>query len=136
MNEFYHEFSIGFNYWFVLLPFQVVLMIAFGASNAKLNKKANKIMRRDKKGMIASALSVAMDIILMVAVVMESSAGIIQVLDNHLSQEDDPMWSLILFILIMSVFATLMYFVFFGASVFGKQTKMKYLDGICKLRGR
>lgn len=134
MNSFYHQFSIGFNYWFVMLPLQAILMIAFGASNVKLNKKTRKIMRRDKKGTIASILAIGMDIILMIAVIMESSAGIIQVLDNHLSPGDDPVWSLFLFVIVVSTFAALMYFVFFGAAVFGREAKLMYLRKI--RRGR
>lgn len=134
MNEFYHEFSIGFNYWFLLLPFQVILMIFFGASNAKLNKKTNKIMQRDKKGVITSFFTVAMDAILMAAVVAESSAGIIQVMDNHLGPEDSPVWSLVLFVFSICIFAVLMYYVFFGAAVFGKQLRLVILRKIRRKR--
>lgn len=134
MNEFYHSFSIGFNWWFVLAPFQMVLMIAFGASNAKINKKTGKIMRRDKKSVIASILAILMDIILMVAVVTESSAGIIQVLNNHLGPEDDPVWSLFLFVFVVTAFAVLMYYFFFGAAVFGREAKLMYLRKIRRER--
>ena len=132
MNSFYHSFSIGFNWWFVLLPLQVVIMVAFGLSNVKLAHRTRKILRRDKKGTIAALLAISMDVILMIAIVMESSAGIIQVIDNHLSAEDDPTWSLVLFVLSLVVFAFLMYNVFFGASVFGTQVKTAYYKGIRK----
>lgn len=132
MNSFYHAFSIGFNWWFVMLPLQVVMMVWFGASCRKFNWKTGKIMRRDKKGTIASLLALAMDIILIIAIVLESSAGIIQVIDNHLAATDDPMWSLILFALSITAFAFLMYYVFFGASVFGRQMKLACIKGFRK----
>ena len=132
MNSFYHAFSIGFNWWFVLLPLQVVMMIWFGASCRKLNRRTGKIMARDKKGTVANILAISMDIILVIAVVLESSAGIIQMIDNNLSADDDPMWSLILFVFIMTAFAFLMYYVFLGASVFGRQAKLAYLREIRK----
>ncbi|MBQ6149783.1 hypothetical protein IJI86_02300 [Candidatus Saccharibacteria bacterium] len=127
MNSFYHSFSIGFNYWFILWPFQIILMVGFGFSNAKLNKKTNKIMRRDKEGKIANLFAILMSIILMIAVIMESTAGIIQMIDNHLGPNDDPMWSLVLFVFGMLAFAVLSYCIFFGAEVFGKQVKIAIL---------
>lgn len=134
MNSFYHAFEIGFNYWFLLLPLEVILMIAFGASNVKLNKRTNKIMRRDKKGIITSTFAIFMDIILMIAVIKESSSGIIQVMDNHLGPEDSPVWSLVMFVFCMCVFAVLMYYVFFIAAVFGERVKLAILRKI--RRGR
>ena len=127
MNSFYHAFSIGFNYWFLLLPLEVILMIALGASNAKLDKRTNKILRRDKNGMIASFFSLAMDVILMIAVLRESTAGIIQMIDNNLSPNDDPIWSLVIFVLAMVAFAYFAYYLFFGTAIFGRQVKVSLL---------
>lgn len=115
---------MNFNYWFVLLPLQVVLMVWFGASCRKYNWKTDKIMKRDKKGIITKGLAIGMDIILMVAVVLESSRGIIQVIDNSLSADDDPAWSLILFALAIGLFACFMYYAFLGASLLGRQIKL------------
>ena len=127
MNEFYHSFKVGFNWWFVLAPLQAVLMIAFGALSVKLNKKTRKIMRRDKEGKIADLLAIAMDVILMIAIFMESSAGIIQVIDNHLGPDDSPVWSLFIFAIVMVALAFLAYYFFLGAAVFGREARLMYL---------
>ena len=134
MNSFYHSFSIGFNYWFLLLPLEVILMIGFGASNVKLDKKTNKILRRDKKGTITNFFAIVMDIILIIVVLLESTAGVIQTLDNHLGPNDDPMWSLVMFVFGMMAFVMLAYYVFFGAAVFGRQVKLTILRKIRRMR--
>ena len=134
MNEFYHSFSIGFNYWYLLGPFQVILMVCLGASNAKLNKETNRIMTRDKKRVISGVFAVFMTIILMVAIISESSAGIIQVFDNHLGPEDDPIWSLFFFIVCMSILAVILYFIFYEAAILGKHFKIQRLRRIRRMR--
>lgn len=134
MNSFYHSFQIGFNYWYLLLPLEVILMIGFGASNVRLDKRTNKILRRDKKGTITNFFAIVMDIILIIAVLLESTAGIIQTIDNHLGPNDDPMWSLVMFVFGMLAFVMIAYYVFFGAAVFGRQVKLTILRKIRRMR--
>lgn len=136
MNEFYHSFSIGFNFWYLLWPFQIILMAGFGASNVKLNKENNRIMGRDRKNVVAGIFSVLMVIILMVAVISESAAGIIQVLDNHLGPDDNPVWSLIFFVVILSCFAAFAYALFYEAAILGRHFKIQWLRKIRRMRKR
>lgn len=133
MNN-YHAFSIGFNWWYVLLFLEVILMFAFGASNVKLNKKTYKIMRRDKKGVVANFFAICLDAILIIAVLTESSAGILQLIDNNLSANDNPAWALILFAFSIAAFALVMYHVLFGATLFGKKLKTYYCKELRKGR--
>lgn len=130
MNEFYHAISIEYNNWFVLLPAQIVFMMLFGFSTAKLNKVTNRIMQRDKEHFLASGLSIVMDIVLTAFVLVESSAGIIQLFDNCLSVDDDPVWSLVLFCVAMIVFAIVMYYIFLGSSILGKEAKKALLEEV------
>lgn len=130
MNEFYHAVLIEYNNWFVLLPAQIVFMMLFGFSTAKLNKVTNRIMQRDKEHFLAGGLSIVMDIVLIAFVLVESSAGIIQLFDNCLSVDDDPVWSLVLFCAAMIVFAIVMYYIFLGSSILGKEAKKALLEEV------
>ncbi|MBR3270180.1 hypothetical protein IKG07_02950 [Candidatus Saccharibacteria bacterium] len=134
MNEFYHEFSVGFNWWYVLLPLQCVLMIAFGASNLHLNKRNNRIMRWSKSNTATNILAAIMMVILTIVMIVESASGVIQMLDNHLGPEDDPMWSLIMFTFGVPVVAAFIYCIFVELSVFGQKLKRKYLRKVRQQR--
>ena len=133
MNSFYHAFTISFNWWYVLLPLQLVLMLIFGLSNAKLSKRTKKVIQRDKKDKVAFCLSIVMTIILMVTVVSESSSGLIQILDNSLSANDDPVWSLFLFVFVMSTFAVFTCALFYYAAKLGKILKTVHLEHCKKM---
>lgn len=136
-NEFYHGFSVGFNWWYVVGPLMVILMVIYGASTRKLNPATLKIRRRDKKWFLANVLAVVCDFVLHGLVLLESTTGALQLVINHLSKDDDIAWALILLIFGMSFTALVFYEIYFSAAKFGAALKVAYLkDKIRKIKNQ
>lgn len=127
MNEFYHAFSVGFNWWYVVLPALTVLMGLYGSTNLKLEEGSLKILRRDKNNYLLTGVVIGADILLHWLILKESTAGILQFLMNHLSPNDDIFWALILFIIGMTGTTICVYVLFFQAAKFGQRLKRRYL---------
>ena len=134
-NEFYHGFSVGFNWWYVVGPLMVILMIIYGASTRKLNPATLKIRRRDKEWFLANMLAVVCDFVLHGLFLLESAAGALQWVINHLSKDDDIAWALVLLVFEMSFSILVFYEVCFSAAKFGAALKVVYLkDKIRKIK--
>lgn len=127
MNNFYHSFSIGFNFWFILLPIQVAIMVAFGISNVRMNEMTGKVQSRDQLGTVTSALSIVMTIITLIVIACESSRGIIQFLDNQLAPGDDPLWSIVFYVLTIGTLAILLFYLFGEAETIGRKIKRQII---------
>ena len=93
-NSLYHEFSIGFNWWMVVLAVALVVMVVVGLSQVVLSKNLKLRWRFNNRLIIF--ISSIFSIIFTVLLFVESSAGIIQVLDNNLAANDSPAWSILL----------------------------------------
>lgn len=102
MNKYYHDFSIGFNWWMVLLVVSVVVMIIVGRSQYELRRRDGKLrifkMFSSKRYyLIVSLLTVAFTVLFL----KESWRGVIQMFDNSLSYTDSPVYSLLLLVVIL-----------------------------------
>ena len=125
--SYYHQFSVSFNVWFVILPLMVAVMAAFGLSKYKLDRTTLAILGRDRGNKVMSGMAVAFDVVFHVLVIFESFAGILQFTTNHLSRNDSPVWGVVLKVvgLIFSVF--IVYYLLFGVGRLGSKIRMKQL---------
>lgn len=97
MNSFYHEFEIGFNHWYIILPVVLVLAAVLGSKRYYLEPETMKIRKRGKKlsnlNFVAVVLS---DMAVTTLIALESSNGVIQFFTNLLTRNDSPTWGLIM----------------------------------------
>lgn len=93
MNKYYHEFSIGFNFWYVLVPALFFVIFAVGFLSVRMAKDKKNGLYYAKQHNIGF-VPVVGAIITMVLVFVESNAGIIQFFDNHSDAVTDPVYSL------------------------------------------
>ena len=91
MNKFYHAFVPGFNLWYALVPAMFIVAILLGRRCARViisNKKDGgatlRIASRTANVVIGFVLGTAMTLL----VIHESSAGLLQFLDNTMGSGD------------------------------------------------
>lgn len=97
MNEFYHAFHIGFNWWYIIIPLDFVACVLFATLLYKLKARRNGRLRirqnyKQVTQLIVAVPFTALNVWLMVT---ESGAGLIQIFDNHLAANDSGAWSII-----------------------------------------
>ena len=111
MNNYYHQFQVTFNAWYLVLP---ICMLAMGMIGSRRYYLEPSTMRIKKKGARLSLLTfIAMmliEILLITLVVKESSAGILQFCVNTLAVNDNVFYALILAFLAQFV----LFIVFWG----------------------
>lgn len=124
MNEMYHSFTIGFNWWFVVGPVMALIMALIGSLKYYLDgikiKRAPKGF--DKWLKIAAA---GFDVILHVMIFEESLIGMLQWLINH--TDGDPIWSVIVAPIIMLFTFILAYCAFYTCGKLGEWAKHGYV---------
>ena len=87
---FYHQFSVGFNWWMVLAPLFVVLEAVIGWRSFAL--RGGEIRRvRHKK--LVDYTSAMFAIVVAALVLIESADGIVQLLDNRTVAGESPIWN-------------------------------------------
>lgn len=100
-NSFYHHQSVmemlSGNWWPVILMAFVLAALVVGMRQYKIERiqTAQRVTRRYNDGPVL-ALGLGAALTMTVLLMIESSCGIIQLLDNHLSANDSPMLSLVL----------------------------------------
>ena len=109
-NEYYHAFTAGFNWWYIVLPAFMAWNFFMGTRYYCIHKgricpKFKKKWRKPFRWLNAGVATVVVTIMAFV----ESSNGLIQMFDNHLTTYDSPVWSLILAGFAMGIFALLVY---------------------------
>lgn len=109
-NEYYHAFAVGFNWWYVALPVFMVWNFLIGTRYYRIYKRriCPKFKKKWRKPFRWLNAGVATIVVIIMAFV-ESSNGLIQMFDNHLTAYDSPAWSLILAGFAMGAFALLVY---------------------------
>lgn len=127
-NDLYHSFVPGFNAWYVLLPMFLIAIVIFSLTCSRLSKRANRILRRDKEDFLLNIISVIFDIIIHIFFVIESGAGLIQVIINTLSDDTDAGWILFILPVTLVFTAFLMYGLFFGTGKLTKFLRYRYLE--------
>ena len=95
MNSYYHEFQIGFNWWFVVAPLLAVVMVAIGLSIFHMDERTLKI-RRSYNDRLFVVLATLFAVVVMVLIFAESSDGIVQWFDNGLGKNESPVWSIVM----------------------------------------
>ncbi len=88
LNSYYHSFSIGFNWYYIVAPVLALLIGVIGYHGHLFDRKRRKHMYF--KQWVIPAVSIVFTIIVMLLVAMESSHGIVQVFDNSLGEFESP----------------------------------------------
>ena len=111
MNRYYHEFQVGFNFWMIAMVVAAIVMIVLGISQYR--RVGCKVVKQfEDKGLVT--ISGIMTLIVGVMVTAESSAGILQWLDNHLDSKTDAAWSLIALPVVLILIAVVMWAILYG----------------------
>lgn len=126
-NDLYHSFVPGFNFWYVLLPVFLLLVVGFALSCLKMSKKRRRILKRDKEDKVLNAIVIAFDVIFHIFFIFESGAGLIQVIINSLGDDSDAGWVLFLLPISLMVSVMMIYGLLFGAGKLTKYLKNQYL---------
>lgn len=96
MNNFYHEFVVGFNFWYVALPLLLFLAAFLGTRRYYLESGGIRIKKRGKRLSKIDFITVVLsDMVVTILVVIESSSGVIQFFTNMLAKDDSATWALI-----------------------------------------
>ena len=93
-NEFYHEFTIGFNAWMVLAPVMLVLAAVLATQQFRLTRQRLKVQRIFSNGVLNSTVLIC-GVIFATTFALESWRGVLQWCDNSLAG-DSGFYSLIL----------------------------------------
>ena len=112
MNEYYHAFTIGFNYWYILMILSIATSVMFGLKQYRLSKRGRiEKMFSNLPYKVLTGISTA---IFMVLFLRESTSGLIQLLDNGLARNESAAWSMIVFpvvyFLIVFAYAFIIYY--------------------------
>lgn len=131
MSSYYHEVSIGFNWWYFLVPVFVIVMMVLGSRKYFL--KEMKIRSCDDGGMTAieKYLAIVMAIITIALIAIESGIGIVQVLVNTGEHSFYVVLALVFAILLG---LPLMYYLYFQAGKLGEWAKLGFLTEFLALR--
>ena len=105
-NSYYHEFTIGFNMWYVVLPFVLAFITFLGTRRYYLESETMRIKTRGKKLTTATLVAIISSVLTITGLMMyESFNGLVQFLTNLLAKNDSPAWAVIIVgtILILAV---------------------------------
>lgn len=86
--NYYHEFSVGFNWWYVVAPLLVIVIMMFGTTKYKLDEESLTVLKRGGGNHLLRVVVVVLDIVLHVMIIIESGAGILQFVANNLGDSD------------------------------------------------
>lgn len=135
MNQYYHEVTVGFNWWYVAVPILMLLFVAMGSARYHIESETGRIKRREKGYVLMlKSLAYVADIFLLFLIVMESFSGVLQFCMNSLAPEDSAFWAVIISVIIMAMFACICYSLFVLCINFGSWAKLGYLTEIRKER--
>ena len=131
MANVYHEFEVGFNWWYVIVPAFIIVMMVLGARKYFL--KEMKIRSCDDGGMTAieKYLAIVMAIITIALIAVESGIGIIQVLVNT---GEHPFYVVLALVFAILLGLPLMYCLYFQAGKLGEWAKLGCLTEFLTLR--
>lgn len=125
MNQYYHEFVLGWNWWMLEAFIMVVFMVFLGIKQYYMTSDL-KIRGRYNEKLFALVATVGA-IIFGLMVFFESADGVIQYFDNHLSAGESAVWSLI-FAPFAIIFASLLFFLaLYGIAVLASWAREGYL---------
>lgn len=135
MNKYYHEVNFfAFNYWMVLIVISIVLMVLIGRRQYKLVKRGDRYKIKEKFNFeLFYKVNLVLTVLFAVLLVLESWRGILQVFDNALGPNDDPIYSVI-----FAIIAILLATIIFNFSMYevGRITGLITLEKLQKRRRR
>lgn len=126
---YYHDFSIGFNFWEVLLPLGMIFMIIPAYKRYRISLLREPHVEEVHSQKQITIFAVIFAVVFGILFMFESTAGVIQALDNSLAPTDSSAWSIILCpiaILFVVVMALGMFYVsgiLWSWAVLGKLTE-------------
>ena len=127
MNEFYHDFEIGFNSWYLVVPALMFLMFMIGASRYALSKKTLKIRRKQESKFYLKLVSLLFMFLSCLLIAIESITGLFQIVDNHLG-DSDAAWSLFIVPMITVFLAMFIYELYYACGRMGMWLSYGYLS--------
>lgn len=129
MNEFYHDFVVGFNWWYVMLPLAMFLMVIIGMSRFALNRKTLKIMRKRENRFFLTLMAGALDLMLCALILKESFVGLLQVIANNLG-DSDIAWIPVLAALAILAMVFVCYYALYACGRLGMKIAYRYLKAL------
>ena len=133
MNHYYHEVSVGFNWWYLVIPALMVIFALLGSARYFTEPGTGRIRRRGKNyRLFITTLAYVADIFLLFLIVTESFAGILQFCINSLAPEDSVFWAIIIAVVAMAIMALICYSLFLLCINFGAWAKLGHLTEIRK----
>lgn len=99
MSSYYHQFTPGWNWYYLFAGVSLLLAVLLGIRQVKFDQKRLKLayVRDDVSDPVMGVLSVIDAVIFGIMLWVESEHGILQWLDNGLTAKDSPAWSVLLF---------------------------------------
>ena len=96
-NPFYHAFTPGFNWWYVvaILGIIVVALVGWNKYYIYAEHAYRKDLFRRYNNKFIGLVSTFFTIVVMIMVCIESADGIVQFLNNGLEVNESPAWSVI-----------------------------------------
>ena len=129
MNScYYHSFDISFNFWYIAVPFFMVIMGLLGSTAFYLEEHTLRIVRRGRPYRVCSLLSIFLiEFILMCMISIESGSGILQVCANSLAADDDVIYAFFMTALAHTVLFLIVLGLLIGSKKIGEYCKLGYL---------
>lgn len=134
MNEYYHEFTPGFNWWYIIVVFFCVLEVleAFITYRIVIPRSQEKkpYLKQDYSFVLQGGTGIIGTAMFLIFAIPESWVGVLQILDNSLSANDSGVWSFLLIVptYLLAAIAVMAIYLFVGqiASCFicGVKTKI------------
>lgn len=114
---YYHNFNIGFNFWEVLLPLGMIFMIipAYKRYRISLLREPHVEETHGRQQIIFFA--VLLTVLFGILFILESTSGVMQMLDNNLAPTDSAAWSIILCPIVILFIVVMAFGVFYGAGI-------------------
>lgn len=123
-NSLYHEFTIGFNFWYIAVVIFIGLMIWFGTVIFAIKK--GRIIRCYRDTLLKVA-AIVFAFITAAMVMIESSHGIIQTFDNCLGYNESGFYSIICTIITIVGIGFFTEFLYYSIGKIASWAKCGYL---------
>lgn len=127
MNELFHAFRPGFNWWYILTPAMLVFSGLIGLRIPHVYTKRNGLTGIYQSPSVGNLVSVLFSILWCALLFIESGSGIMQTAFNFLRWNDNVFWAYCAVAFGMLLLAILMYVVCFFCYGVGQNIKKNYL---------
>ena len=129
MSDYYHEFTVGFNWWMITMPLFAIAMVALGASLYRMKERNGRlIICKNWSDAVLYIASTLFALIAMIMLVIESGNGIVQYFDNGLGRYESPVGSLIEMAIAIQCVTFLYWGLLIAVGQIGKWARLGYLN--------